>query len=229
MTTPRVSTRRSRTPHPLELYRWATQAPDTQAAVLEYIFRRLRPNRRPAVWREDFAGTAADATAWVAAHSTHRAIAVEHEAAVVTWAQRRARRLLGAQAKRLQFVTADVLATAPPQVAPADILSVLNFSICYFHAAAALRDYFRHARRCLKPDGVLVLNLFGGAGATRVRFDRHLVTPQAGRLREPAPPPFEYHWEHRAWRAAGRRIDCRIHLKDVFVAENRVVILRIRV
>jgi len=198
-------------PDPLELYRWATQDPETQATVLETIFRRLRRVRRPLVWREDFAGTAADAVAWVAARPTHRAIAVERDAAVVAWSRQRAGTLLGRRVNRMQFVAADVFDVAPPKVKAADLIAVLNFSICYFHEPARLREYFRHARRCLKSGGVLVLNLFGGPGARRVRLDRHSVTPRPRRATEAAPAPFEYQWEQRSWDASRRRLDYRIH------------------
>lgn len=184
--------------------------------MLALIFRRLRPGRRPAILREDFAGTSAEAVAWVASGATRRAIAVECDAPTVTWAQRRAVRILGQRAKRVQFVTADVLTVAPPAVAAADLISVLNFSVCYFQQRASLGEYFRHARRCLKTDGALVLNLFGGPGARRVQTVKHLITPRPRLATESAIPPFEYHWEQRSWNAAARRLDCRIH----FVVPN---------
>ena len=41
------------------------------------------------------------------------------------------------------------MTAAPPAVAAADIVSVLNFSILYLREPAQLQAYLRHARRCL--------------------------------------------------------------------------------
>lgn len=195
----------------LELYRWATQDPETQVAVMAIIFGRLRPRSRPGVLREDFAGTAADAVAWVAAGATRRAIAVDRDAATIAWARRRAARILGRSVRRIQFITADVSKVAPPAVPAADIISVLNFSVCYFHRRAELGRYFRHARSCLRPDGLLILNLFGGPGARCALVEKHQITPRPRLTGESALPPFEYQWEQRSWHPATRRLDCRIH------------------
>lgn len=206
----------NRSPHgvgadPLELYRWATQDPETQIAVLDLMHRRIRRGPPPRVLREDFAGTAAESIAWVDAHPRREAIAVERDPATVDWARLSAEPVLGRRAQRLQFITSDVLEASPPAVPPADLIAVLNFSICYFHRRTALLAYLRHARRCLAPTGLLVLNLFGGPGARRRRLVKHAITPRSQRAGESVPPPFEYQWEQRSWRASTRRIDCRIH------------------
>jgi len=50
----------------LELYRWAVQDPETHATVLRLMYERLHPGRTPMLLREDFAGTSAEAVAWLA-------------------------------------------------------------------------------------------------------------------------------------------------------------------
>jgi SAM-dependent methyltransferase len=224
-------------PDPLELYRWAVQDPATHVAVLARMYARLR-NKQAAVLREDFAGTSAESVAWVAtaaqdgsaaAHASsaaadRTAVAVDHDPATLAWAKRRAERLLGDRAGRVRFVEGDVLSVAPPDVPAldgcagtptssvpaADVISVLNFSIFHFHRREELAAYFEHARRSLAADGILVLNAFGGPGALRTKIDRRRVEP-AGTADEPAPPPFEYQWEQRAYDAVANRLDCRIH------------------
>ena len=224
-------------PDPLELYRWAVQDPATHVAVLSRMYARLR-NRQPAVLREDFAGTSAESVAWVAAldgaaatqpygvsaGDDRTALAVDHDPATLAWARRRAERLLGERAGRVRFVEGDVLSVAPldacgaahpsgaapPEVPPADVISVLNFSIFHFHRRENLAAYFQHARRCLAADGILVLNAFGGPGAMRTRIDRRRVEP-VPTSSEPAPPPFEYRWDQRGYDAVANRLDCRIH------------------
>jgi len=156
----------------LELYRWAVQDPETHATVLRLMYERLHPGHTPTLLREDFAGTRAEAVAWLALAPGRRAIAADSEAPTVAWARRCAERILGARAADLQFIEADVMATAPPAVAAAHILSVLDFSILYPREPAQLQACLRHAWHCLASPGLLVLNLFGGAGALKPHTDR---------------------------------------------------------
>jgi SAM-dependent methyltransferase len=146
----------------LELYRWAVQDPETHAIVLRAIYEELRPGRQPTVLREDFAGTSAESVAWVALRRGRRAIAVDLDGPTLEWARRRAARLLLGRASEVQFVEADVRSVGPPEVSPADIICALNYSIFLLRDPEALRSYLQGAVIGLAPDGVLVLNLFGG-------------------------------------------------------------------
>lgn len=206
------------TPHsaaadPLELYRWAVQDPETHATVLRVMFERLHPGHTPRTLREDFAGTSAEAVAWLALGPGRQALAVDCHAPTVAWARQRARRILGTRADSLQFVEADVLAVGPPAVPSADILSVLNFSILYLREPEQLRAYLHHAWHCLSAPGLLVLNVYGGSEALRVHTDRHLVTPRPRLATEAPVAPFEYFWEQRQVDPQTRRLDCRIHFR----------------
>ncbi len=193
----------------LDLYRWATQDPQTQAAVLDQIYRRIRGV--PAqVLREDFAGNAADSVAWVGGDSSRRAIAVDIHAPTLAYAAARAQRLLGDDRRRIQFHCSDVLALATPAMERAQLLCVLNFSCFYFHLRADLQRYFERAFACLDETGVFVLNVFGGPAAMRPNLDRHRIVPrpEAG---SSAPAAFDYEWEQRSFEAGQARLDCRIH------------------
>lgn len=196
---------------PLELYRWAVQDPETQATVLQLMFDRLRPGKTAAVLREDFAGSAAESVAWIALREGRQALAIDLDGPTLDWAAARARRILGDYAGRIRFMTADVLSVQPPDVPPADLIAVLNFSICYFHDRAALRAYFQHAHRCLTADGLLVLNVFGGAASVQPGTQTYPITPKPRLATEAAIPPFDYHWEQRRYDALSARLDCRIH------------------
>ncbi len=195
----------------LELYRWAVQDPETHATVLQVMYEHVRDGRSPTVLREDFAGTSAESVAWVALEEGRRAIAVDLDAPTLAWARARADRILGADAERVAFVHGDVMHVAPPQVPEADLIAVLNFSICYFTERPRLLAYLAHARRCLAPDGVLVLNTFGGPGAMEPSLDRRAVTPTPRLESEAAIAPFDYTWEHRSYDAVSGVLDCRIH------------------
>lgn len=193
----------------LDLYRWATQDPQTQAAVLAEIYRRVR-GQSARVLREDFAGTAADSVAWVAADRRRHAIAVDIDAPTLAYAEARAQRLLGEGCRRIDFRCGDVLAPLAPLPERAQLLSVFNFSCFHFHQRATLQRYFERALASLDETGVLVLNVFGGASAMTPRLDTHRITPQpeAGSA---ALAPFDYEWEQRSFEACQARLDCRIH------------------
>lgn len=193
----------------LERYRWATQDPPAQAAVLAEIHRRVRGGSEARLLREDFAGNGADAVAWVAGGSGRRALTVDADAVTVAHGQQRALRLLGRRARCIDWHVADVHAVAPPMVQRADLMSVLNFSIGYLHTRTALRRYLEHARRALDEHGVLVLNTFGGPDALAAHTDRHAVVPGP----DSTLAPFDYLWETRRFDACSARIDCRIHFE----------------
>lgn len=192
----------------LDLYRWATQDPKTQAAVLAQIYWRIRgvPAR---LLREDFAGNAADSVAWVAADPSRRAIAVDLDAPTLAHAKTRAQRLLGDARHRIKFHCGDVLARGAPDLERAQLLSVLNFSCFYFHQRADLIRYFECAAASLDETGVIVMNVFGGSAAMSPRVDQHRITPrpEAGTTLA----PFDYEWEQRSFDACHSRLDCRIH------------------
>ena len=195
----------------LELYRWAVQDPETHAVVLRTMYQRLRPGRQPIVLREDFAGTSAESVAWVILQPGRRAIAVDLDGPTLEWAQRRAVRLLGPLASEIAFVQGDVRSVGPPEVPPADIISVLNYSILYQRESEELLSYLRHAINGLAPGGILVLNLFGGAAAVQPGTTRRRVTPAPRLSIEPPIPAFDYLWEIRSYDRSSQRLDCRIH------------------
>ncbi|MEL7088389.1 MAG: class I SAM-dependent methyltransferase, partial [Planctomycetota bacterium] len=119
------------------------------------------------------------------------AIAVDHHGPTIRWAQRRRGDL-----DDLHLVEADVMAFDRPRV---DLVAALNFSTFIYHTPDALRAYLRHARRCLRPGGHFVLDVYGGPGAQR-----------CGTQTRPA-DGFVYHWEQRRFDPLTHRTDCRIH------------------
>jgi SAM-dependent methyltransferase len=200
-------------PDKLELYRWAVQDPETHAVILRTMYECLRPGLHPLVLREDFAGTSAESVAWVILEHGRRAIAIDRDGPTLEWAQRRAFRLLGALASKIEFVNGDARRVGPPGVPPADIISVLNYSILYQREPEELLSYLRHAISGLAPDGILVFNLFGGEAAVQPRTSRHRVTPNPRLSTESPIPVFEYLWEIRSYDRASQRLDCRIHFE----------------
>lgn len=200
-------------PDPLELYRWAVQDPQTQARVLQLMFEHLHPGHTPRCLREDFAGTSAEAVAWLALGEDRQALAIDRDAATLDWARRRARRILGKRAAALRFVCADVMEVGPPQVPSADLISVLNFSILYLRERDELLRYLRQAHAGLSATGLLVVNLFGGTQALQSGLTRHRVHANPAAEGAAPLPLFEYCWEQRLLDADTRRLACSIHFR----------------
>jgi SAM-dependent methyltransferase len=197
----------------LELYRWAVQDPETHAIVLRTLYEQLRPGRQPVILREDFAGTSAESVAWVLLQSGRRAIAVDFDGPTLEWARSRAVRLLGALVSEITFVQGDVGNVGPPDVPQADIIAVLNYSILYQHERKELLSYLRHAFNGLSQNGILVLNLFGGAAAVQPGTTRRRVIPKPRLSTESPIPAFDYLWELRNYDRALQRLDCHIHFE----------------
>ncbi|WP_428386903.1 class I SAM-dependent methyltransferase [Mucisphaera sp.] len=194
-------------PHRLALYTAAVQNPLAEVALIEKVCRHHHLDD-PLLLREDFAGTAALATAWVASDPERQAIALDHHAPTTRWAAREAGRILGQRVDDLHLVCADVHELSAPRT---QVTAVLNFSICELHTRPALLGYLRHARRCLQKDGVLILDIFGGPGSQLIQTQsQEHAHPAHWATGEPT-PPFTYHWEQRAFDHASQRIDCRIH------------------
>jgi len=193
--------------HKLDLYRLAVQHPHAEEAFLARVHRHHNPRGEPATrLKEDFAGSAVVASAWVMAGEDRRAIGVENHGATLRWASRRARREMGYRAEDLHFVEADVLAVERPRV---DVVAALNFSVFIYHDRASLVRYFAAARRSLRAGGVLAVDAYGGAGAMRAGVQKRRVVPAA----HERAAAFEYQWEQRSYDAATARVDCRIHFR----------------
>ncbi len=211
-------------PDVLDLYRWAVQDPETHAALLRVVYERLNPGRHAVTLREDFAGTSADAVAWVALAEGRRAVAVERDPETLAWARRRAARILGPRAAALTFIQGDVDRIGRADAPAADIITALNFSVLHLRERKVLVSYLRHARDGLLPGGALVLNLFGGAAAIRPHVERHRVTPKPRLPGDRAVAPFDYLWEVCRAGSSSGHVDCAIHfdlggreLRDAFV------------
>lgn len=189
--------RRARGPLPDRhlLYEEAVQDAGTELELLERVLRRA--GRRPLRLREDFCGTALLASTWVARGPARTAVAVDLDPAVLAWARAHRLPLLGAMARRLSLVQADVR-KAPR--GPFDAILALNFSWQVFQRRADLEAYLAHALRSLAPGGVIVLDLFGGWLAQQALTERRRI--RGGHT---------YVWEHVHYEPITSRLQCAIH------------------
>jgi len=193
---------------PWALYEAAVQAVDTDLDFMERVYRRHR-GRRFTRLREDFCATAHVAAAWVLRRPLNRAWAVDHDRAPLDWCRRHRSPRLGEAARRLTLVQGDVREAARPRV---EAVAALNFSYWVFKRRDALLEYFRAARRSLRPGGLLFTNAFGGSEAAGKLVERRRIAASRAvdgtRL-----APFTYLWEHAAFNPIDHHLLCHIHFR----------------
>ena len=178
-----------------QLYELAVQQPVLMTGFLVDVYTQFNEGEEPLVLREDFAGTANLAATWVCRGEECRAIAVDDDADVLAWADRHNRRPLGDAGRRLKLTHRDVRRCH----AKADVLVSLNFSHFIWHDRADLLAYLRHARRCLQPGGLMVLDTYGGPGALETGTD------------ERDHGDFTYQWEQASFDPTRNRVVNHIH------------------
>jgi SAM-dependent methyltransferase len=146
------------------LYQEAVQDPEGDVALVSRIFKR-HFGRVPRDLREDFCGTAAMACAWVCHHGENRAWGVDLDPVPLAWGREHN---LGAlrpeQAARVRLIQGDVMDVSHARV---DATVAFNFSFFVFKTREQLVRYLKKARSTLRDEGLLVLDLYGGADAQR--------------------------------------------------------------
>jgi SAM-dependent methyltransferase len=161
------------------LYEESVQDPEFVIAMVTRVFRG-RFGRRPLCLREDFSGTALVCAEWVRSGRDRTAVGVDLDARVLSWGRAHNLARLGEDAHRMRLVRADVLEV---ETEPSDAVLALNYSYCVFKQRAQLVRYFGAVRRALRPDGLFLLDCFGGQEGTAILVERRRH------------PRFTYEWE----------------------------------
>jgi SAM-dependent methyltransferase len=146
------------------LYQEAVQDPEGDVALVSRIFKR-HFGHVPRDLREDFCGTAAMACAWVRQHRENRAWGVDLDPEPLAWGrEHNVGALRPEQAARIRLIRGDVMHVSHAKV---DATVAFNFSYFVFKTRDQLVRYFKRARSTLRNQGVLILDLYGGADAQR--------------------------------------------------------------
>jgi len=190
------------------LYEAAVQDVEHEISFMRRVFQKTR-GRRIKLVREDFCGTAKLATAWVKSGPDHRALGVDIDPAPLDWGLQNHVHRAGKPGQRIKLVRSNVFDVHTPK---ADAVCAYNFSYFLFKNSAALLSYFKHAYRCLHPDGMLFLDAFGGFQAMTTNKERRLVKGEvaADGLKV---PPFYYEWEHAHFDVLTHDLKCHIHFQ----------------
>ncbi|MCB1327472.1 MAG: class I SAM-dependent methyltransferase [Spirochaetales bacterium] len=194
-TKPRLT---ARTADKYELYQEAVQNPEFEAQMVERFYRKAR-NRRPKTLREDFSGTFCFSCEWVKRHADHRAICIDLDPEPLEWGRRHnLSRLKPEQQQRVELRRANVLEADTPGI---DIICAFNFSYWIFMTRGEMLRYFRRVYENLAPDGMMVMDCFGGAEAHSEQEE-----PRACE-------GFRYVWEHAHFYPLTSEMECRIHFE----------------
>lgn len=150
------------------LYEEAVQDPPGDVALVERIYRG-HFERDPRRLREDFCGTAAMACCWVRRDPKNRAWGIDLDPEPLAWSrEHHVASLTKEQAERLVLLRGNVLDT---EHEPVDVIAAFNFSYFVFHERTQLVGYFEKSRGRLLREGMLVLDLYGGAEAQRTQTE----------------------------------------------------------
>jgi len=148
-----------------DLYQRSVQETDPDLELLARIFKKHH-GRPPRLLREDFCGTAAMAARWIELHRENRAFGIDLDPEPLAWGrQHNIAALKPEQAGRIKLIEGDVRDVGPEKV---DVTIAFNFSYFIFEKRDELRGYFESARASLLPEGMFLLDVYGGADAQRV-------------------------------------------------------------
>jgi len=198
----------TRHPDKYVLYEAAVQDVAHEISFMRRVFKSTRGRKLEFV-REDFCGTAKLATAWVQSGPDNRALGVDIDPEPLDWGLRNHVHRAGKAGQRIQLARSNVFEIATPR---ADAVCAYNFSYFLFKTSASLLSYFKHAYRCIKPDGMLFLDAFGGFQAMTTNKERRLVKGAMAAGGEKV-PPFYYEWEHTHFDVLTHDLKCHIHFQ----------------
>ncbi len=181
-----------------ELYEESVQNVEAECEFISNTFRELR-NRDALSFREDFCGTASAACEWVRQGPQHTAIGIDIDSDVLDWGrQHRLSQLDPGQQSRLELIEGDVLTARSRAV---DVVGAFNFSYFLFKQRDQLRQYFKAAREALKPDGLFILDAFGGYEAFEEMKEKTKYDD------------FTYIWHQARYYPVTGEMLCHIHFK----------------
>ena len=182
------------------LYEAAVQSVDFDVDFYGRMFRQ-RAGRIPLTLREDFCGTFSLCCAWASSRPDRSAIGLDLAKTPLAHGFRyHYKGLPEATKKRVTILRKNVLA----KTKPVDLIIAQNFSYLTFLTRAELTRYFKFCRASLKPDGLMIVDLFGGTEAEDAVVDRK-------RIKHPKLESFDYYWELHDFNPIDRIANFSIH------------------
>ena len=204
----------------LKLYEEAVQMPDHEVRFFLQAFAEAR-DRAAHSLAEDFCGTAAVSCQWVKSDERRTAVGIDTCEQTLQWGRENNLAALNAsQQSRVTLLQQDVRDQPPGKF---DILAAQNFSFYFFKERKELLDYFRIALERLADDGIMVIDMMGGAEC-RIEGLSHTQVIREGK------DGFKYQWKQVSYNPITSDATCTIsfsfpdgsRLNDAFVYRWRI-------
>ncbi len=145
---------------PHDLYQKSVQSPDNDMEFLSNYFKEFT-GKVLRNFREDFCGTAYLSAYFVTQHAKNHALGVDLDWPTLNWGSKHnISTLTTDQQQRVSLVNENVLDVRQPRV---QMIAALNFSYMVFHDRATLLQYLTNAKESLDPDGLLIMDIWGGS------------------------------------------------------------------
>jgi len=182
------------------LYQKSVQATDFEVEFYQDRYRDIRGKRKkPRSLREDFCGTALLAADWCKESKKNTAIGVDLCSDTLKWGLENNIKPAGSSVeKRVTLLNDNVLSVVTEKV---DILCAMNFSYCIFETRELMLEYFRNARKALKDDGLMFLDLLGGTATIDTSEEEKEIEGEQA----------TYVWEQATFNPIDNHMQCYIH------------------
>ena len=182
------------------LYQKSVQDTEVELSLMVEKYKAIR-GREPLSFREDFCGTALLSVDWCKSLETRTAQGIDLCEETLAWGRKHNLDPAGDEVvSRVELKHANVMEVSEPKV---DITCALNFSYSVFKTRDVLRQYFEAARKGLKDDGLLMLDIFGGPEAIDTSEEDREVDDET----------FEFVWDQDKYNPVTNEILCHIHFK----------------
>ena len=189
------------------LYTSAVQSIEADIKFIRRVYKKKR-GRAFTKLREDFCGTAVLACDWVRRGKDHEAWGIDLDQATLDWGLKHWVPRLGKNAKRLHLENRNVLDVVRPRV---DVVLAQNFSYSVFKTRQALGGYFQAVKRSLRPDGLFILDAWGGTEAMCEDVEKRRI-PAETAFDGTRVPGFTYIWDQ----ARFNPVDHQVNVTMVF-------------
>ena len=184
--------------NPFELYEKSVQNVDFEVEFIDKIYKKYTKKKCLTI-REDFCASAKISQAWVKSHSGKKAIAVDLDDTILNYARSECKNSLSdEEMTRIKILKGNSQSKITPKV---DCVSAFNFSYWVFKKRIDLIKYFKNAYKNLKPNGLIMLDAFGG-------YDAHQELEERTNYRD-----FTYCWDQHSFNPITNDITCYIHFE----------------
>lgn len=181
-----------------ELYEKSVQNVDFEIDFTQKMYKKYNKSQCISI-REDFCASAKISAAWVKNKPKNIAYAVDLDSSILKFAKEEFREAMTKdEISRLKLIKGN---SQTLQTSKVDCVSAFNFSYWVFKKRIDLIKYFKNAYKNLKPNGILMLDAFGG-------YEAHQELEERTKYSN-----FTYCWDQHSFNPITNDITCYIHFE----------------